>query len=748
MVHLTLEQGHSLLTMVVVAVVAVGLARVFYRHILGQVLPTRWRLLLGLRVAAILLVVLLLFRPVLSLERDELRRRVLVLAIDNSASMSVADDATGTSRFDQARTRVLDWSARLGRDFDLRVLPFSDQAAVLEQPGALAALKPTGESTSLTRALTAAARVAPRSEIAAVVLFSDGIQTAAGDPVALARKLGLVVQTVGVGNSLKNSPSYRDVRLADLECPERLPVNNRARITAHLGQIGLAGEVVKTLLEQDGKIVDQAEVVLRDGAAPQEVSFQFVPTVKGRHTYTVRVPPVPDERIPRNNERSAVVQVVESKIRVLYLEGTLRAEYGALVQRFFSKDPDLEFCSLVQSRPNLFVQRTNISGLQLTGLPTDAATLEKFDVILLGDLDSTYWKSQAMDLMIKRVREGAGLLAIGGYHSLGPGGYGATALQGVLPVVMGGRDAGQMTDPFLPVLTAEGRGHPIFANIDKFFPSPTTPPQMVGLPPLDGCVRVQGARPGAQVLAVHPEKGGSMPVLAVGPAGKGRTAVFTGDTTRNWQQVPHALDQESPFLRFWGQMIRWLANRTDAMKVEGGIVVRTDKGYYEPDEPITVVAAVRDPDGEGTDQATVEARIQTPQGTSETLALSAIAGSAGHYEGTLESGRPGIYEIRVSARLKEALLHSDPTTAEVGKPNLEFDRLDLDDGMLTRIANATGGRYRHLHSADDLIAELDRKEQRRHVSLEQPLYDPRLFWILFVGLLTTEWALRRRLQLR
>ena len=51
-------------------------------------------------------------------------------------------------------------------------------------------------------------------------------------------------------------------------------------------------------------------------------------------------------------------------------------------------------------------------------------------------------------------------------------------------------------------------------------------------------------------------------MLAVQPVGKGRAAVFTSDTTRNWQQVPRAMDQESPFARFWGQMIRWLANRT------------------------------------------------------------------------------------------------------------------------------------------------------------------------------------------
>jgi hypothetical protein len=239
-----------------------------------------------------------------------------------------------------------------------------------------------------------------------------------------------------------------------------------------------------------------------------------------------------------------------------------------------------------------------------------------------------------------------------------------------------------------------------------------------------------------------------MPVLAVSPAGKGRTAVFTGDTTRNWQQAPRALNQESPFLRFWGQIVRWLANRTEETKVEGGVTARTDKAYYEPDSPVTVLATVRSQGGEGTDQAEVVAQVRTPEGTTDSVALSPIAGSAGKYEGTFEPKHSGTYEIMVQARFGETLLQAEKTTAEVGKPNLEFDRLDLDDALLTRIATATGGRYFHISTADQLIGELDRREKRRHVSLEQPLYFPRLFWVLFVLVLATEWTLRRRFQLR
>ncbi len=734
--------------MLAVAATAVILAGVFYRRAFAQLLPERRRLLVALRTAAILLVVLLLFRPVLSIERDVVERRSVILALDTSASMSTADDATGTSRFEQARTRVLDWATRLKNDFDLHVLEFSERAAPLEKLGAVSQLKPDGTATSLTRAVGAAARVVDRRKIEAVILFSDGIHNAAGDPAASARKLGVVVDAVGVGNSLRNSPSHRDVRVADLECPEQLPVNNRARITAHVGQSGLGGQVVKIALEEDGKPIDQSELVLSEGDAPQEVVFQFVPSVKGRHTLAVRIPPVSEEKIVQNNNRSTVVQVVDSKIRVLYLEGTLRAEYGALVQRFLSRDPDLEFCSLVQTRPNVFVERSNMEGIKLTGLPGDAATFEKFDVVLLGDLDSTYWKPQTLDLLIKRVRDGAGLLAFGGYHALGPGGYGATPLEGILPVFAGDRNIGQVTDPFQPVLTPSGRSHPIFANIARFFPTSNAPAQDAVLPPLDGCVRVKGAKPGAEVLATHPSGDAKMPVLAVQPAGKGRVAVFTSDTTRNWQQVPRALGQESPFARFWGQMIRWLANRTEDVKAEAKITARTDKAYYEPESPITISAAVRDQTGEGTDQAAVVAQIKGPQGAADSLTLAAVPGSAGSYQGTFEPKTAGTYEIAVAASLAQTKLQAEKTSVEVGRPNLEFDRLDLDDAMLQRIAQAAGGRYYHISTADQLIDSLDRKEKRRHVSLEQPLYFPRVFWLLFVGVLATEWVLRRRFQLR
>ncbi len=738
--------------MLAISAAAIVLTVYGYRRTTRQLPRSPARTLLALRLGAVLLVLLLLFRPVLSLQRDVQQKRALILVLDQSASMSIRDDASGVPRFDQARSRVLEWTTRLNQEFELPILTFADQATTLEDLRELQSLTAEGKATSLTRGLVNAARVKPRAEVEGVVLFSDGNHNAAGDPVEIARKLGVVVHTVGVGNSLHGNSSYRDIQVTGLECPPQLPINNQARLTAFVDAVGFPGRVVKVQLEEDERRIAEADLVLDDVEGPQAVALQFLPTVKGRHRYTVRVPVLSEEKIAENNHRSALAQVVDARLRVLYLEGTLRAEYGALVDRFLAKDADIEFCALVQTRRNVFLQRTNIAGLKLSGIPTDPAVLARFDVFVIGDLDSTFLRPEQMNQLIKRVREGAGLVMIGGYNSLGPGGYGGTPLEAILPVEVGSREIGQVKEAFLPVLTPEGRTHPIFANIAGFFPTREGPAKIAGLPPLDGCVRLGRARPSATVLAVLPDPGGTpqaaMPILAIHPVGQGRAAVFTGDTTRNWQQIPRAFDKESPFLRFWGQLIRWAANRNDAVKAEAGIEAHTDRAYYEPDSPVTILAVVRDKDGEGAGKAEVRARVRVPQSHDIAVNLTPVAGPAGHYRGIFDPHRSGTYEIVVEGKLGSETLKAESITVEVGRPNLEFERVDLDEKMLTRIAAATGGRYYHLSTADRLLETLDRKEQKRRLALEQPLYWPPLYWILFVGLLTGEWLLRRRYQLR
>jgi len=734
--------------MLAVAVAAVLIVSGFYYRTYGMLRRRQWQTLLLLRVLAIIIVVLLLFRPVFSFYKEQEELPGLILLLDTSGSMSIADTGEGLTRFDLARQQVQQWCDELKEVFNIQLIAFAEHARRLEDPLQLITLAPTGKATSLSRALEAARAAMERPNTEAVILVSDGIHNSAGNPEQVALRMRVPVHTVGVGASLKSDASYRDVQLAGLDCPERMMLNNLAKVTASVEAAGLPGRVVSVILEEDGNQLDEQELTLDAEEGTQDVTFEFRPKTTGRHTYTVRIPALGEEKIEQNNQRSAVAMVVEPGIRVLYLEGTLRAEYGAIVQRFLSKDPDLEFCALVRTRQNRFSQRTNIEGLQLAAIPSTKEQFDMFTVFIIGDLDSSFFRPEQQQMLVQRIREGAGLLMLGGYHSLGPGGYAEGPLADILPVFLGGRDVGQVTQQFVPVLTPDGVHHPIFANIADFFPTQTTEAKRGGLPPLLGCTRVLGPRPAATVLAICPVEPDNMPVLAVQPVDKGRTAVFTGDTTRNWQQAPRVLGQDSPFLQFWGQIVRWLAGRSDEVKAEASVVASTEKAYYEPEETVSISAIVRDAEGQGTDKATVTAKITGPAGRTEQVELSVVPGPGGHYAGLFDPKAAGSYQIVVEARVGELTVSSQELAIEVGRPNLEFEKLDLDEKRLGRIAADTGGRCVHISTANQLIDQLDRTARKKRIYMEKPLFWPPLFWLLFVGLVTAEWILRRRFQLR
>ena len=748
MFDLTLEQGSRLVTMIIVLAVAVGLAGALYYLTFRRLRPWQWAILLVLRCAAIAIVVLLLFRPVVAFRKEQQERPHLAFLLDRSRSMSIADDVSGVTRFNLARQQIEKWWERLKDDFQLHLIEFADHARILDDVEQMAPLAPDGPATSICRALDECPKCAPGQQLGAVILLSDGNHNTARNPADLAAKMATTIHTVGVGASLRSNAVHRDIQVASVDCPDRLMLNNKAKITAGIEGIGLGGHVCKVILEDNGQPLLDQELTLDDVEGPQKVEFEFLPSVKGRHTYTVRVPPANGEKIVENNQRSAVSLVIEPGIRLLYLEGTLRAEYGTLVQRFLSKDPDIEFCSLIQTRRNQFSRRTNMPNLELNVIPSKPEEVAKFDVFIIGDIDSTYFKPEQQELIVNRVKDGAGLIMLGGYHSLGPGGYDGSPIGGVLPVRLGRREIGQMTDAFVPALTPEGVGHPIFSNVVGYFPTRQSPAKIAGLPPLDGCTRVEAARPGAAVLAVYLSEAGTMPVLAVQPVGKGRAAVFAADTTWKWQQVPRAMGQDTPFLQFWGQVVRWLAGRSTEVKNEANVTAATDKGFYDPDETMQLSAIVRDQKGEGTNKAQVEAHIADPAGKVDTVALSIVPGPEGHYSGRFDPKGAGSYKIMIVATVEGTPVRCEPLSVEVGRPNLEFESLDLDDKMLSRIAAEAKGRYVHISMADHLVDQIDKTQRKKQLYYERRLYSPSWCWAAFVFALSLEWFLRKKFRLR
>ena len=708
--------------------------------------------LLGMRLLAILLLVLLIFKPVLSFEETLEHRTDLHILVDASRSMSVSDYPDSPHRMSQAVGQVEQYLQRLERAFRVHLHWFDTKAHEAE-PGAWP--DPKGEATNLARAVQDVLSAARRIDLTGLILMTDGLHNAGGDPAKAIADLGPPpVYTVGVGTDLTAQSGYQDISIAGVRAPEEATVNNVARMTVDVEAVGLADRSVQVELREKDKPLAQAPLRLDGQRGPQPVTLTFTPEETGRHTYTVRIRPDPAERRDENNERQVHVLVTDPKIRVLYVEGVVRPEYKPL-KSVLETDPNVELLALVQVKRGEFVQGGSMQGVTLSGPPQTLQDMRRFDVFIVGDLHRSYFSPAQLENLRQVVEEGRGFLMLGGYNSFGPGGYGGTAVEKMLPVEVGPPGIGQETTPFVLKLTPEGANHAVFHGTTGFFRYQSDTPRQ-RLPLLKGCTNLLRAKPGASILAVHPERAnphGPLVVLAVQQYGDGRTAAFAADTTYQWYLPFRAMGAESPYIKFWSQMVRWLANKEVKQHAETpGVDLLVRKPYYEPGEAVVVRAKVRAEEGRATNFAKSSGVLAGPGKDEEkSLALSLVAGAVGVYQAELGTLDPGDYTVRVEAEKEGTALGKDEVRFSVGRPNQEFDRLSIDRALLKKIAQQTGAGYYEPAAFGDLVGTLRQRTITEDIHREFGIQTvPGLFAILFglfLAVVTGEWLLRKHYQL-
>jgi len=721
------------------ALLAAGAILLFYRSQRKTLEPGALAALALLRSLAALLVLLAIFQPTIGCDRARGERSRLAVLLDASESMRIADHADLPGRLERAidlfSRRGGGWLDRLGEDFDVRVYAFDASLRPIE-PDALDRLAADGVGTAVGKALDTAAERLGGAGGETVLLLSDGIDNTGGDPVAVAREGAVRVHAIGVGTRLMAEKGFQDVVLSDVRTKRFAAVGDVAEVKAYVDAAGYGATRVRVVLLEGERELASEDLVLDDHRGDQVVRLRFTPQRLVTMKCRVRVDVQPGERIGDNNEGPVTLAVKEPQVRVLYVDDA-RPEYRFL-HRALGADPNLDVLGLYRPRPGLFVQQGEVAGVKLEGLPDSAEVLAKFDVIVLGDLERGAFTDAELALVRGAVEKGAGLLALGGRFPFGKSGWAGSPLAEVLPVALApgeGRAAS-----YRPRLTAAGREADVLTGCAKFFE-----PDAERLPPLTGLSPVRGARAAAEVWLEEP--GAGAPVLVAGAFGRGRSAVFLGTPTWRWALTLRSLGAESPYGRLWGQLVRWLAHQDAAPRSAGpGVVAFSGKESYRPAERVTLHARVRGESGAPESDAVVAAVIRGPGGETQRLSL-ARGEEPGDYRASFTPEAPGEYAFTIAATLGEERLGEAADVFSVGRRKIEFERLDLDERLLGRLARATGGRYAPLTAAGALLESLRAEAIARRRRVEIEVWNAPAAFLLFLGLVTAEWILRKRLHL-
>ena len=756
--------------------VAVGL---FYAAVFAYLGTRRMAILMALRCAAILALLLILFKPSLSTvpDLDAYRTRLPIL-LDRSGSMETTDQGGDTHRYKQALYMLGSQRKKIHEHFKPLWSHFAVEALTAETLDDLTGLDPKGEGadgTDLAAAIRKGAQGEDPRNLAGLLLVSDGIHNGGGPIEAAVAEAGVPIYTVGVGSEQESETGRRNIRILAVEAPFKAIKNNTSTLRVRVEAVGfknISSEV--HLLEEGGdEPVATAPLWTDQNVADLKAELKWTPRDRGEATgagakraevrkLRIAIPANPAETVAADNDTEVHVLVTEPRIRVLYVEGSIRPEYKFL-RWALNTDQNVQLVSMIRIQGNRFSAYGTVDGQRPLDMPRTEKDFKMYDVIVLGSLDSTFLTRAQQANCKKFVNDGGGLLMLGGQNSMGPGGYADTEIGAVLPVLVGSRSQPQESTPFLPRVTAYGQRHPIFEGIAKYFigrdgKKPTI--QGVTLPELRGCVTVVGARQGAEVLALHPSRGnekGPLIVLAVQQFGGGRSAAFTADTTWLWYLPLRGMGAKSPYRLFWGQMVRWLANvKTKSGADAPSVLLRLSKTFVRVGKNVKILAQVQNAKGEPTDAATVTAAIgpvePNPRVQTETIPLAGRR-SEGMFEADFRPTVDGKYRIKVTASDSGgASLGEDELVLTAAPQSAEMDRLARNTKGLQAIANASRGRYAELSALPELLDHIVQQVRGRTGFVPAPekfpLYNFVLLFLLFVALLTAEWILRRRWQLQ
>ncbi len=713
--------------------------------------------LIALRSGTALLLLFAMLRPTLVATEIHKLPGSLILMVDSSRSMKIADSVGNRSRWDALRT-ALDSAksqfSELAESWDLRLYRFDETTTVTEWNDGEADLpeKPDGPQTAIGSALEDVLQREAQQRIVAVLLMSDGAQRAFAPrdvpPQSVARRLandGTPLYTITFGKPALGLQS--DLRIEDLLVGDTVFAETPVHVEATVGTDGYVNQTVNVQLlwesvEGEMEVVDTRQVLIKSNRRRIPVSLSHTPLVPGEYKISVKITSPEGELATNNNEQSTFVSVLKGGVNVLYLVGATRIGGGPSIEPRFIRgalaahaDIDVQYELFDYRKRPLDIRQQLREG--------------KYDVYLLGDLDDSALDRRSWEQIALDVENGAGLAMLGGFHSFGPGGFRGSPLGNALPVRIGRAERQNFGEPlrkdmhhFSPlrlVPTDLGRlEHPIL-NLDDDGENPLN---WKALPLLDGANRLDRSmlRPNARVIA-ESDNAGRWPLLVTGAWGEGRNLALAVDSTWRWQMEGFG----EVHRRFWRQLVLWLGRKDET---DGQAVwVRFDGRRYQRGSQVHFSLGAFDDKREPVSSATFNIEVQKPDGSSVTVNASRrgkkLVGNFG------ETTLPGDYRVTVTANDRGAVLGTTEARFLVPDQDMELDQPAAEPTLLASLANLTseaGGRGLAPEELPGLLEQLKSRtsEFEEEISKKRTLWDTWPLLLMLVGILGGEWWLRKR----
>jgi len=734
------------LVLVVLIVVGVWIS---YRRTTRPI-SSGWKtFFISLRSVVLVLLLFCLLRPVITTTQVSPQETYLGVLIDDSQSMSIADEAGGQTRQASVEQAFFDNGliADLADSFQVRTFRFDKET---QRIAGAENLTETGTTSSLEQALRYVDDQLAGLPLGGLVLISDGADNADSDPIAAARDFGarqVPIFTVGMGQ--ENIP--QDIGIVDVRTAKTVLEGSVFDVEVALNHQGYEGQEIQlSIMDGDIEVVSDRVMLGLEGIT-RRYELELTPERQDLIVYDLNVEIKEGEIISENNTYSFLVDNSEkSPLDILYIEGHPRNEYK-FIRRALAADESLRMATYLQTGPEKYYRQGIESPTELnSGFPRSREELFEYEALILGDIDKDFFTNDQLQMIEDFVAErGGGFLTSGMIDEEFIG----TPIADILPLTLveesflpghlrGGIRRGEHPtgESYYPRITNNGEFSPLLRLAGEDGENNMLWQQ---LPQLQGIYVTGRAKPGASVLIEHPllqYQNQALPLVATQRFGSGRSMSITTASTWRWQMMLPSDDQSHEVL--WRQMLRWLVSSAPER-----ITIEFDREFYNEGDEVNVRAIVLGEDYEPDNDATLWMQTTTPLDQISDTPMEWDIEEDGVYRSSFIAEEQGVYSLLVdvaSAAAEAATDSSEKQAAFVVTPSLrEFTDAGLDSSLLQRIAAASGGSFYNLANIDTLATDIEFTPNPFSREIQLDLWDTPWLLMLIIFLLCVDWIVRR-----
>ncbi|MEN8144970.1 MAG: glutamine amidotransferase [Gemmatimonadota bacterium] len=737
--ELTLATPWPLVLLLVMGVVVAVAAFMSYRSPRGDAGPRTRTALSGLRVVALSLVLLALAQPALVLTSTVPEQNFVGVLLDDSKSMRIPG-ADGAPRHELVDSVFAipgsPLMQRLEERFAVRTFRFSDIAERLDD---LSELTYDGSGTDVGAALLAAQEQLTGVPLAGLVVVSDGATNTGSDFSQVLLPLqsaGVPVFTVGAGDA----GSAPDVQIERVELPASVLAGSSMLVNVVVKASGMRGRTVPIQVLDGGSMVATESAELRGEDETTVALVRLEALASGVHELEFRVPPQDGERVAENNSRAMLLEVEDRTEKILYFEGEPRFEVKFL-RRAVRDDDNIQVVVLQRTAENKYLRLDVDDSEQLAGgFPKTRKELFAYRGLIIGSVEASYFTHDQLEMIADFVRRrGGGLLMLGGTDSFGEGGYAGTPVADALPVVLEAAQPREDADTLRITATRPGRSHPV----TRLQGSQSTFSTWSDLPALITVNDVRSLKPGATALlrGSTGAEGDDRIVLATQRYGRGTGMALPVHDTWTWQMSADIPLEDMTHERFWRQLLRWLVDG-----VPEPVTATLSAPETDAETPVELRVEVMDEAYLGVENAQVSAAVSGPAGGGSIPLRWNAEESA--YTASISPSEPGLHAIEVGVNSVDGSpIGSAQTHLRVADSNREFFDAGMNTSALQRLAEETGGRFYDRGNLDGLPEDIQVAGGGITVTESRDLWDAPVLFLVLVGLVATEWVVRRRKEL-